>query len=448
QIAYSENVSIEGCNISSNEFYGLYLWQSPNNDIIKNNVSSNKRHGIYLKSSSFIKIMDNTVSSNDKVGILFSYGDRNKIIGNDISFNNLSGLYLSMSIWNKIYHNNFISNLNQANETISFNFWNDTYPSGGNYWSDFSPTCQDFYDGSTTPQTSGSPDDICDNKYDIEINGADYYPLTIPYVQVLPPTNLQAELTGNNFENVTISWDASLDDPSNVTKYAVYYYSTIYNPTGSNYNFLTELSASGASRYNLTIQGFGVGDIFSRFFYVQANTSIIFRFAKSSNQVAKFAKGYNYPKPLISIPLILNNSNISHVLRNVEFGIAWYYNNSDLLDPWKSYNPSKTFNDLKTVNRTMALLMDFINDSFITIAGVVPKITNITLKAGWNFVGFPSLTRRRISNALSGISYERIEGFIPAPPQYLWELDDNDFMRPGYGYWIKVSSDTVWRVTN
>jgi len=70
------------------------------------------------------------------------------------------------------------------------------------------------------------------------------------------------------------------------------------------------------------------------------------------------------------------------------------------------------------------------------------------LKAGWNFVGYPSFIERNISEALSGISYERIEGYDFTPPQYLKILSDDALMKPGCGYWVKVSSDAIWAVSN
>jgi len=238
-----------------------------------------------------------------------------------------------------------------------------------------------------------------------------------------------------------------VDDSINVTKYIISYKNN-YDSFGRHYYYLTELPAIGASRYSYTIQGIGEGDPSNYFFYVSAGTPIAYNFSKSDTQVAKFTKSLSTGKHLVSLPLILNNTTISNALRTLKLNIAWYYNNTDILDPWKSYNPSKTINDLKIVDPAMALWINVEEKSNMTIAGLVPKTINVTLKAGWNFVGYPSFIKKCISDSLSGIVWNRIEGWDNLPPVNLKLLSPIELMKPGYGYWIKVPSDTWWTVNN
>jgi hypothetical protein len=261
-----------------------------------------------------------------------------------------------------------------------------------------------------------------------------------------PPTILSAELTGDNLENVTISWDASLNDSVEVGNYAVYY-DTSYESNGLGYDFLTEVPASGASRYYLTVQGIGEGDPNNYFFYVQANSTTGFGFARNDTQVAKFTRSLAAGTQLVSIPLVLNNTNIPYVLQTIDFEAAWYYNNTDILDPWKSYNPAKSLNDLTTIDRTMAFWVRVTEDSNLTVAGVVPKATDIELKSGWNFVGYPSFIERNVSVALT-VPYQRIEGPDNAPPQNLKLYLGDSIMRPGFGFWVKVQSNQTWTLIN
>jgi len=326
------------------------------------------------------------------------------------------------------------------------NIWNNSYPSGGNYWSDYSPTCADNFDGALTPQMGlGGPDGICDLQYNIDADSADYYPLTTLYTPVDPPMNLSFELTGYNFENVTISWEPSKDDPGNVTNYAIFF-NNIYDRKGLNYGYLAEVPASGSMEYSLTIPGIGEGDPNNYFFYIQANGTR--SPTKSSTQVAKYTKYCTGGKCLVSIPLILNDTRISTVLQTLKLNAAWYYNNSDYINPWKSWNPSKSINDLKTVNHTMALWINLNDDSNLTVAGIVPKATDIYLKTGWNFVGYPSFIERYVADTLSGVNIERIEGYSQLLPENLKIYSDSEIMKPGYGYWIKVGTDTTWTVLN
>jgi PKD repeat protein len=78
-----------------------------------------------------------------------------------------------------IYHNNFMNSPSQVAgiQFSSPNTWDDGYPSGGNYWSDYNGT--DLYSG-PYQNVTGS-DGIGDTPYVIATNNTDYYPLTIPF---------------------------------------------------------------------------------------------------------------------------------------------------------------------------------------------------------------------------------------------------------------------------
>jgi hypothetical protein len=68
-----------------------------------------------------------------------------------------------------IYHNNFINNIHQVgNVTVSEVAWDDGYPSGGNFWSDYAGT-------------DDNDDGIGDTPYAINTNNTDNYPLMLPY---------------------------------------------------------------------------------------------------------------------------------------------------------------------------------------------------------------------------------------------------------------------------
>jgi|GEM_PF-6240032 len=123
-----------------------------------------------------------------------------------------------------------------------------------------------------------------------------------------------------------------------------------------------------------------------------------------------------------------------------------------LTDEWKSYADFKpsALNDLAPVDNTMGLWVHVtaVGDGFLTVGtGVVPASTNIQLFAGWNMVGYPSLTQRQISTALAGTGYDRpVEGFSAAAPYRTTELADTYMMTAGEAYWIHVPADTIWVV--
>lgn len=177
-------------NYISNNTYGVYFTRSLTNIVKNNNISTNA-NGIFCDmSSNGNTFVNNHFTSNSGSGIYFSSSSLNNITNNQFS-NNGNGIYLVHSSLHIVYHNNFINNSNQAHdETASMydNHWNETYPIGGNYWSDFSPTCPDNYNGSGTPQTNGSSDGICDNPNYIGPNTIDYYPLKYQIDVILPDT--------------------------------------------------------------------------------------------------------------------------------------------------------------------------------------------------------------------------------------------------------------------
>jgi len=76
-----------------------------------------------------------------------------------------------LRIWhssnNSFYHNTFINNSRQVESLNSTNVWDNGYPSGGNYWSDYSGR-------------DANGDGIGDTPYVIDAGNVDRYPLMRP----------------------------------------------------------------------------------------------------------------------------------------------------------------------------------------------------------------------------------------------------------------------------
>ncbi|HEX69427.1 MAG TPA: hypothetical protein ENG10_03945 [Candidatus Bathyarchaeota archaeon] len=116
--------------------------------------------------------VQNTQIKHFYYGISLYSSSNNSIIGNNIA-NNEYGIALGYSS-NSIYHNNFIGNAEQVYLEGSYgNVWDDGYPSGGNYWSDYEGT--DLFSGSYQNVTDG--DGIGDTSYIIDEDNVDRYPL-------------------------------------------------------------------------------------------------------------------------------------------------------------------------------------------------------------------------------------------------------------------------------
>jgi len=169
----TENSWIENC-IFSNNGYGIHLDSSSNNTMTNNTCNKNV-NGILLWSSSN-NAMTNNACSNNEWGISFYYSSNNTLYNNTSDNNNYHGILLIWSNNNCIYHNNITNNKYQAyDDGTGTNYWDNDYPSGGNYWSDYTGT--DVYHGENQDIFGG--DGIGDTPYYIPGgSNRDRYPLT------------------------------------------------------------------------------------------------------------------------------------------------------------------------------------------------------------------------------------------------------------------------------
>jgi len=133
----SNNNTITHNSLSDNIVYfsGIHLSSSNNNAIIDNDLSEN-RGGISLFTSYNNLICRNNLNNNGNKGIYLSSSSSNTICDNNLSEND-DGVYLYNSNSNLIHHNNLIDNIKPAYDDTDTNQWDNGYPSGGNYWSNY-----------------------------------------------------------------------------------------------------------------------------------------------------------------------------------------------------------------------------------------------------------------------------------------------------------------------
>jgi len=171
----SDNNSISGNKITAYDGYGIWLdYYSDYNSISGNNIANNG-NGIHLDHSSDNTLSGNNVTANNGYGIRLYYSSDNALSGNNIAYNGY-GIRLDSSSDNIFCHNNFVANTQQVNSASSANVWDDGYPSGGNYWSDYDGT--DLLNGTYRNETGS--DGIGDAEYAIDGNNTDHYPLMAP----------------------------------------------------------------------------------------------------------------------------------------------------------------------------------------------------------------------------------------------------------------------------
>jgi len=171
----SEDITVSNLSLSNN-IQGVLLAYTTRSSIIDACVS-NSLVGIMLDHSDEIIIDCNFIEKNTPspytsgIGIGLVHSNMNVISQNNIS-NNDFGIWLLASQNNDIYHNNFCARDQAIVQNSSNNAWDDGYPSGGNYWSDYTGTDSDG-------------DGIGDTPYEIDENNRDNYPLMYPWNQSL-----------------------------------------------------------------------------------------------------------------------------------------------------------------------------------------------------------------------------------------------------------------------
>jgi len=166
-----ENNTIYANNIINNDI-GISLQSlSNNNKIHENRIKDNNNIGTYVFNSSNNTILRNTIENNANYGLVLIYSSSNNIIYHNKFINNAIQVYAydSVDIWD------------QNIPPHSINSWNNSYPSGGNYWSDYM-----YIDNYSGPyQNLPGSDGIWDYPYIIDPLNQDDYPI-IPEFPTTP----------------------------------------------------------------------------------------------------------------------------------------------------------------------------------------------------------------------------------------------------------------------
>lgn len=184
------NNTVQRNYVSECIFQGIQLSETSGNTIEENTIEY-CHQGLAINFSSYNTVTRNTITNNvyDGDGIFLTVSPFNTLTDNNVTANP-HGVDLVDSNLSIFYHNNFVGNTYQVYDYAgtpsyvgvpqSINYWDNGYPSGGNYWSDY-----DGPDKFSGPyQNLAGSDGIIDSAYVINQNNNDTYPLTQLYVQI------------------------------------------------------------------------------------------------------------------------------------------------------------------------------------------------------------------------------------------------------------------------
>jgi len=257
----SNNNNIESCDSYDNA-YAIYFDTSSGNTVTDCNLY-NCSQGMYFKSSNNNVITNCDIYHNSR-GLNFgNYNTGNIFTDCNICDNSQYGIRITSSSDknNVFYHNNFANN-GQYRDSAS-NTYDNGYPSGGNYWDDY--TGVDLFHGPN--QDIPGSDGIGDEPYIVYGSNKDNYPFMNPIDDITPIiTDIQAApevQTSNESVNITCTvtdnWDMvktvkvfitgpegfALNTTMNEESENNYYYDSIYTTTGVYYYHIWADDTSG-----------------------------------------------------------------------------------------------------------------------------------------------------------------------------------------------------------
>ncbi len=143
---------------------------------------------------------------------------------------------------------------------------------------------------------------------------------------------------------------------------------------------------------------------------------------------------------LISLPLMPEDTDILDIMNSV----AGNWNRYDLTGP-------DFLNDLTTIESGKGYGIDMKSEDTLSVSGSEPTVKSISLSAGWNLVGYNSLSSMSTTEAMNSVdgnwnsvwSYEtgNWKRYDLTGPDF---LNDLTIMEPGKGYWIDMKSSDTW----
>ncbi len=265
-----------------------------------------------------------------------------------------------------------------------------------------------------------------------------------------------AEVVGEGDEHNLLTWNASPDDPDEVSHYNIYR-SEEFDGV---YDYISSVLVDGSAEYEYLDIEKGMADGVFWWYVVRAvGTNGLEE--ENNNPVQEpgapmetfdiplYAGGNTSGWNFVSFNLIPADTSLEAILADIagNYDKALYFDAST--GGWSSYVPGRAdrYNNLDTWNHQMGMWIHMDVDDILTITGTAPTSTDITLQPGWTMVGLPSeiAGNHGLPGEIDGI------GYFDASQTYnlAYDYSPGAFVfEPGKGYWLYNSADeaVVWTV--
>jgi parallel beta-helix repeat protein len=461
-----------------------------------NDVTTNLRGGntygirVGFSSAGLVNVLGNNIYTNN-VGVFVTNSNGVSISGNNI-FDNNFGVYFDtsnaqMGTGNIVSGNNYGVYCLDSSPTIT----GDLITNSGTIGMFFTSNSNAIIEGITIEDSgvwnvysedgtgSGSTPMFYNSSLFAGIGAGEFYQTGDSHPWLLNTTFDKTKTGfGDTLSNITVNWymhilviDTGFLGVSGATVY-------VNDTGGKNLDILTT-DATGWARWNVYTE-YSENTSGYEFYHTPHNVSAweSGRYGNAqaeltlSRDVIIMLDGMSFDLPvsygwnMISIAVNQSSTLIADVLSPYagKYDAVQWFDPTDSKDPWKHYHVSKdpALNDLTDIDKTRGIWIHMKSNEILSITGLIPipTQTDIQLSKGWNFVGYPSMTKRVAGDGF-GEAFETINGFVDMV-QYFdatassnkwleWDPgafspDDLAEIKMGMGLWIHVTSDCIWTV--
>ena len=279
-----DGIVVEGNVIRDSGGSGIYVYRTTDALIRNNQVSGARTRGIIVTHGAQ-PAYGSTVVGNYVEGSgwgIMSEQTQGLIRGNTLRGNGV-GVELRLGS-NEVDHNHFEFNTVQARDTVPGNAWDDGYPSGGNWWSDYAG--DDLYSG--PGQDIPGSDGIGDAPQPVPTFGVDRYPF-----YSAPAPGVPQEFTANAQVGgiVRLTWrPAPMADS--------YYLYTASAPTGFNFGAPIRLpNVTEWVDFAATTPG-------PHYYVLRAHNTTVDRTGATSNTAGAWTKAFPAGRSTLSLPFV------------------------------------------------------------------------------------------------------------------------------------------------